>query len=120
MAAETGIGLKYLIGLAAGSGIAAAMAAFVVMSLSVPKTTGEWRVALASTLMSSICGGAALVRYLNLQVWAYDWIGVMGLIGFVFACGLPGWMVVRSIFNWMAKRESADFAELIRDVKDFK
>lgn len=117
-AAGAAAGWKLLAGLAGGTGIAAALATFVVMCMSRPRDDREWRVALVCTLMSSICGGAAVVRWLGLHLWAGDLIGVVGLIGVVFACGLPGWAIVRWLFNWMQKRQDKDLAEVARDFKD--
>ena len=114
-AAASAAGLKALGGLAAGSGIGAGLAAFVVMSMTHTQDAKEWRVALISTVVSSIGGGCALIRYLGIQNWAADWLGLIGLGGIMFACGLPGWTIVRWLFAYLNKRRDADITEIIAD-----
>jgi hypothetical protein len=114
-AAASAVGLKALGGLAAGSGIAAGLASVVVMSMTHPKDANEWRVALISTVVSSIGGGCALIRYLGIQDWASDTLGMAGLGGIMFAAGLPGWALVRWLFAYLNKRRDADITEIIAD-----
>lgn len=97
--------------------IGAGLAAFVVMSLTRPTDEKEWRVALACTLVGSI-GGAALVRYLGIQHWAHDPVGLVGLLCAVFACSLPAWGLVRALFKYLEKRKDADLADIVKDVKE--
>jgi hypothetical protein len=111
-------GWKIIGGLAGMGAIGAGLAAFVVMSLTKPKDEKEWRVALACTLVSSIGGGSALVRYLGLQHWVEDPLGMIAMLAFAFACGLPGWALVRALFKWLEKRKDADLAEIIKDAKE--
>jgi len=89
--------LKTIGGLAAGSGIGAGLATFIVMSMTKPVTDKEWRVALASTFAGSIGGGAALIKYLGIEHWANDLLGLAGLGGLMFACGLPAWARARTV-----------------------
>jgi hypothetical protein len=114
-AAASAVGLKALGGLAAGSGIAAGLASVVVMSMTHTQDPKEWRVALISTVVSSIGGGCALIRYLGIQNWAADWLGLIGLGGIMFACGLPGWALVRALFAYLNKRRDADITQIITD-----
>jgi hypothetical protein len=115
-AAASAAGLKALGGLAAGSGVAAGLAAFVVMSMTKPATDKEWRVALACTFAGSIGGGAALIKYLGIEHWVSDWIGLVGLGGIMFACGLPAWALVRGFFLFLDKRRNADLLEMAQEV----
>ena len=108
-------GWKLLSGLAATGAVGAGVAAFVVMSMTKPKDEKEWRVALASTLVGSIGGGAALVRYLGIQHWAQDPFGLVAMIALSFACGLPAWALVRALFRYIEKRKDADITEIIAD-----
>lgn len=108
--------LKTIGGLAAGSGIGAGLAAFVVMSMTKPVTDKEWRVALASTIAGSIGGGAALIKYLHIEGWAADLFGLAGLGGVMFACGLPAWALVRALFAYLNKRKDADLLEIAQEV----
>lgn len=108
---------KIIGGLAGMGAIGAGLAAFVVMSLTKPKTDAEWRVALICTLVSSIGGGSALVRWLGFQHWVEDPLGMIAMLAFAFACGLPGWALVRALFKYLDKRKDADLAEIVKDVK---
>ena len=114
-AAAGAVGLKALGGLAAGSGIGAGLAAFVVMSMSKPKTDQEWRVALACTFAGSIGGGAALIKYLGIEHWSSDVLGLAGLGGVMFGCGLPAWALIRALFLYIDKRRDADITQLVAD-----
>lgn len=105
----------HLLGGAAG---AAGLAAIVVMCMTRPKSNREWVVALISTVMSSIGGGAAVIMQFNLLHWAQSYIGLVAMLGVVFACGLPGWAIVRWLFNYIQKKQGADLGEIYRDVKE--
>lgn len=111
-------GWKIIGGLAGMGAIGAGLAAFVVMSMTKPKSDQEWRVALVSTLVGSIGGGACLVRYLGIQHWAEDIFGMVAMLALVFACGLPAWAVVRALFKYLDKHKDADLAEIVKDVKE--
>lgn len=99
-------------GFVGGFGFAAALGAFIALCMMKPRTDAEWRVALASCLATSLFGGAALIRYFGLQVWVEDWFGILGLAGVFFTCALPGWSVVRWIFNYLKKNEDKDVMEM--------
>jgi hypothetical protein len=111
-------GWKLLGGLAGLGAIGAGMAALVVMCMTRPKNDREWVVALISTFVVSIGGCAGIVVYFNLQqAMTGSFFGFMALGGMFFACGLPGWALVRWMFNYIAKRESAGLDEVIADVR---
>ncbi|WP_029043351.1 hypothetical protein [Cupriavidus sp. WS] len=101
-------------GVAAG---ASGLAAFVVMLMMRPRSTGEWAVALISTVVSSVGGGAAVVQHFGLHGWTVDYIGLVALFGLVFACGLPGWAVVRWLFNFIERRRDKDALEVVDEVR---
>lgn len=101
-------------------GIPAGLAALFVMLWVQPKSPREWALALISTVMASVCGGAAVIQHYDLHAWADNYTGAMGVVGIVFACGLPGWVIVRAAFAWIEKRKGKDLAELIADVKAAK
>lgn len=111
-AAASAVGIKALGGLAASTGIGAGVAAFVVMSMTKPATDKEWRVALACTFAGSIGGGAALIKYLGIERWAGDVLGLVGLGGIMFAAGLPAWALVRALFLYIDKRKNMDLLEM--------
>lgn len=107
-----------LIGGVTGVGIAAGLAAIVVMCMQPPRHAREWVVGIISTIMGSIGGGAALVQYLGLQGWMQSPSGTVALLGLVFACGLPAWAVVRWVFTFIERRSNKDIGEVIADVKE--
>ena len=117
-------GWKIIGGLAGMGAIGAGLAAFVVMAMTKPKSDQEWRVALVSTLVGSIGGGAALVRYLGIQHWAQDPFGIVAMLFLSFACGLPAWALVRALFLYIDRRRGADLVEIAHDavnvVKDVR
>lgn len=114
-----------LIGGAAGAlGIGAALATVVAMCVSLPRTLREWAVALISTVVSSLGGGAlvivkfGLLEALTKSATELDlFVRLLGVLGVVFACGLPGWFVVRLAFNWMLKRKDKDLGEVIDEAR---
>jgi hypothetical protein len=107
-------GWKILGGLA-GTGVGAGLAAYIVMSMTKPRTNQEWHVALICTLAGSIGGGAAMISWLGLQGWANDVFGLVGMFGIAFACGLPAWLIIRALFIYIDKRRDADITEIITD-----
>jgi hypothetical protein len=101
-------------GIAAGG---AGFAAIIVMLMTPPRSPREWAVGLISTVIGSICGGAAVVQHFGLQSWLTTPVGTVALLGLVFACGLPAWSIVRWIFTWMIRREGKDLGEVIEDAR---
>lgn len=104
--------------LAVAFGLPAGLAAIVVMLWVQPKSPREWAMALISTVVSSVCGGAAVVQHYGLASWGDSYTGLVALAGIIFACGLPGWVIVRAAFAWLEKRKDKDIAELITDAKE--
>lgn len=104
--------------LAVAFGLPAGLAAIVVMLWVQPKSPREWAMAIISTVMSSVCGGAAVVQHYGLNSWGDSYIGLVAMAGIIFACGLPGWVIVRAAFAWLEKRKGKDIAELITDAKE--
>lgn len=103
--------------LALAFGLPAGLAAVVVMLYIQPKSPREWALALICTVVSSIGGGAALVQHYGLAHWATSTIGLVGLGGIIFACGLPGWVLVRAAFAWVDRRKDADLAQLWSELR---
>ncbi|MBV4459187.1 hypothetical protein KVG96_14600 [Pseudomonas sp. COR58] len=101
-------------------GFVAVLAAVVVMAMTLPKTVREFVVAIISTTVSSICGGAFVVRWFGLAAWANDDIGLIALGGVIFVCGLPAWVLVRAWFKWAENRKDKDLAQLATDLQDLK
>lgn len=115
---STGGGGLALYKLALALGIPAVLVSVVVMSWTQPKSKREWASALICTVVSSVGGGAGLVEYFGLQHLATGgMIGLVALGGVIFACGLPGWVIVRAGFAWADKRKDKDLGELYQDIK---
>ena len=111
--------------LGAGAGVAAGLSMLVVMLTKKPRTDQEWVVAIISTVVSSLCGGAVVILHFGLLRWVDQtlptldmFVGLIALIGVAFSCGLPGWAIVRWVFNWIIAREGKDIGEVIKDAKD--
>lgn len=101
--------------LAIALGLPAGLATIVVMLWTQPQSKREWAMALITTVMSSIGGGAAVVQYMGWQDWGNSYLGQVAEGGIIFACGLPGWVIVRAAFAWAEKRKGKDLGELARD-----
>lgn len=101
-------------------GFIAVLAAVVVMAMTLPKTVREFCVAMISTTVSSICGGAFVVRWLGIGDWANDDVGLIAIGGLIFVCGLPAWVFVRAWFKWAEARRDKDLGQLMRDVADLQ
>lgn len=121
--AATGAGGAAMLG--AGAGIAAGLSMLVVMLTKRPRTDQEWLVAIISTVVSSLCGGAIVILHFGLLRWVDPalptlemFVGLIALIGVAFSCGLPGWAIVRWVFNWIIAREGKDIGEVIKDAKE--
>ncbi|MCU1717329.1 hypothetical protein [Pseudomonas sp. 5P_3.1_Bac2] len=93
--------------------IAIVLVSIVVMAMTIPKTVREFVVALISTLAFSTGGGAFIVRWLEIGHWAQDDVGMVGLAGVVFVCGLPGWVLVRALFAWSEGKKNREITEII-------
>lgn len=117
-AAAGAAGWKLLGGAAGAGAIGAGLASVVVMCAMTPRSPKEWAVGIISTVAASVGGGAAAIQHFGLQSWANSPIGLVAMFGLVFACGLPGWAIVRWLFNYIAKRQGADLAEVARDLKE--
>lgn len=108
---------KAIGGLAGMGAIGAALAAVVVMCIMTPRTRGEWVVGLISTVVGSICGGAYVILHFELQHWAHTPVGLVAMLGLVFACGLPSWAVVRWGFNFIDRRRQHDLKQIIDELR---
>ena len=101
-------------------GFVAVLAAVVVMAMTLPKTVREFTVAMISTSVSSICGGAFVVRWLGIAHWVNDDAGMIAIGGIIFVCGLPAWVLVRAWFKWAEKRRDKDLAEIASDLAELR
>lgn len=109
---------------AGGAAGAVTLAAIVVMLIKRPRTAGEWAVALISTVMSSLALGSWVVLWLGMHKGLHSpdvieaWGSLMAVGGVLFACGLPGWVLVRIAFNTMTKLQDGTAQDLRKAVKD--
>ncbi len=108
---------KAFCGTAAAAASGATLAAVVVMLMTPPRDKREWTVGLISTVVSSICGGAITIEYFQLHHWAFSTVGLCAMGGLIFACGLPGWAVVRWLFNFISARRDESIDEVAKEVK---
>jgi hypothetical protein len=58
------------------------------------------------------------VQYLRLQERVDSVTGLVALGGLIFGCGLPGWAIVRWVFNFIEKNRDAGIDEVAKDLKD--
>jgi hypothetical protein len=101
-------------GVAAGG---AGLAAIVVMLMTPPRSPREWAVGLISTVLGSVCGGAMVIEWLELQRWMYSTSGLVSLLGLVFACGLPAWAIVRWLFTYLERRKDRDVLQVFEELR---
>lgn len=108
--------------IAAGGGLA--MGAIVVMSLTMPNRKIDFFAALISTVISSLCGGAYAVQYFDLlagvllaPTMTHLYIALAQVGGVFFLCGLPGWVLVRSVFVFTEARKTKGIDVLVGDAK---
>ncbi|MBG1252211.1 hypothetical protein F4W02_35110 [Burkholderia pseudomallei] len=91
------------------------------MLMTPPRKKREWAVGLISTVVSSIGGGAATIEYLRLYEWVHSMVGLCAMGGLIFTCGLPGWAIVRWVFNFIDKNRDASLDDVAKEVaKDVK
>ena len=116
--ASTAFGGIALYKLGALGACSAILVTTVVMAMTLPKTAREFVVAMICTVVSSIGGGAFVIRWFDLQHYAHDDIGLIALASIIFVCGLPAWVVVRGWFAYTEARKGRSLLELIREVRE--
>ncbi|MDV7233092.1 hypothetical protein R4487_08580 [Acinetobacter baumannii] len=100
--------------------LAVALVAAVVLMTRMPRSPQEWAVGLICTVVSSLAGGSFIIVKWGLHEWVADIWGMIALGGFFFVCGLPGWALVRWIFNFINKQEGKTIIEVLKEVKKAK
>lgn len=95
----------------------AALAAIVVMAMTLPKTGKEFGLMLICTLVGSFGGGSFIVRWFDIGHWINDDFGVMAIGGVLFCCGLPAWLTVRAYFKYAEMRKDKTIIEIIGEIK---
>ena len=98
----------------------AGLAAVVVMLMTPPRSPREWAVGLISTVISSIGGGAAVIEHFGLHQWVNTPIGLCAMGGLIFACGLPGWAIVRWVFNFIHRNRDAGIDDVAQKFRGFR
>lgn len=94
--------------------LSTALIAFVVMMICMPNNPQEWAVGLICTVVSSITGGSFFIMKFGLHEWVNNIWGVLALGRFFFACGLPGWFIVRITANFINQREGKTLRKLLK------
>ena len=94
------------------------LATIVVMLMTPPRSTREWAVGVISTVVTEFGDGAIAVQYFRLEEWANSVTGLVALGGLIFGCGLPGWAIVRWVFNFIDKNRGARIDEIAKEVKE--
>ena len=97
--------------------VAGGLVAAVVLMTRMPRSPQEWGVGLICTVVSSLAGGSFIIVKWGLHEWVTDVWGMIALGGFFFVCGLPGWALVRWIFNFIDKQEGKTIVEVIKEFK---
>lgn len=103
--------------------VGAFLAAVVTMCMMTPRSAREWAVGLISTVVCSLAGGAYTILKLGLLEALPDepmplYLSLVAGLGIVFACGLPGWAIVRATFTWLEKHKHMDLGELAAAARD--
>ncbi len=96
---------------------AAVLVTIVVMAMTLPKTAREFVVAMICTVVSSIGGGAVVIRWLEVQHWMGDDIGLIALAAIIFVCGLPAWVTVRAWFVYAELSKHMSLPDMLRELK---
>ena len=109
--------LLKLYGIAIMVTLAVGLVAAVVLMTRMPRSPQEWAVGLICTVVSSLAGGSFIIEKWALHEWFTDVLGMIALGGFFFVCGLPGWALVRWIFNFIDKQEGKTIVEVIKEFK---
>lgn len=100
-------------------GFVAMLASVLVMSMTVPRSSRELVAALISTLTFSLLGGAVAIKQLGLESMVHgDMIDMMSLCALIFACGSPGWVLMRAVFNWTESRRDLEIDDLVKSAKN--
>ncbi|MEH6483046.1 MULTISPECIES: hypothetical protein [Pseudomonas] len=95
----------------------AVLVTIVVMAMTLPKSAREFVVAMISTVVASLGGGAFVIRWFDLQHWANDDVGLIALAAVIFVCGLPAWVLVRALFVYAELRKSMSLIDMISEIK---
>lgn len=100
--------------------LAVGLVATLVIMTRLPRSPQEWAVGLICTIVSSLTGGAFIIVRWGLHEWVTDIWGTIALGGFFFVCGLPGWAVVRWVFNFINRQEGKTIIEVMKELKQSK
>jgi len=92
--------------------------ATVVLMTRLPRSPQEFLVGVICTVVSSLMGGSFLILYFELQLWAAEVWGIMVIGGLFFVAGLPGWAIVRWVFNFIHAREGSTLLDIFREFNE--
>ncbi|MDH4566168.1 hypothetical protein E8E95_05705 [Pseudomonas sp. BN414] len=88
------------------------------MIMTRPRSSREWAVALISTVVVSIGGGAAVIQHYGLHEWAASFYGSLALASLHFTCGLPAWVLVRAWFIYAEKRRDTAITDMVKEIRE--
>lgn len=92
--------------------------ATVVLMMRLPRSPQEFLVGIITTVVSSLMGGSFLILYFDLQIWANSAYGLMVIGGLYFVAGIPGWALVRWVFNFIDAREGSTLLDIFREFNE--
>lgn len=92
--------------------------ATVVLMMRLPRSPQEFLVGIITTVVSSLMGGSFLILYFDLQIWANSVYGLMVIGGLYFVAGIPGWALVRWVFNFIEAREGSTLLDIFREFNE--
>lgn len=92
------------------------LARILVLVMTPPRSTRKCAVGMGKTLVAGIGGGATADQYLHPPEWVESVTGLVALGGLIFGCGLPGWPIVRWVFNVIEKNRDAGIDEVAKEV----
>lgn len=92
--------------------------ATVVLMMRLPRSPQEFLVGIITTVVSSLMGGSFLILYFDLQILANSAYGLMVIGGLYFVAGIPGWALVRWVFNFIEAREGSTLLDIFREFNE--
>lgn len=69
-------------------------------------------------MVTGIGGGAIAVQYFRLQEWVDFVTRLVALSGVISGCGLPGWAIVRWLFNFIERNRDAGIDQVAKAVRE--
>lgn len=58
------------------------------------------------------------IQHFRLLEWVDSVTDLVALGGLIFGCDLPGWAIVRWVFNFIEKNRDAEIDQVAKEVKE--